>query len=422
MTDVRLGPSGDSAPALLRGARLADDRIIDLRVRDGVVVAVGSLEAAAEEQVFDLHDYLLLPAFADPHVHLDKAFTSRPDAAGGELADARTVHESVLQNQTPDDVRRRTERAALLFLANGCTAIRAQTGCGRLTGISAIEAVADVRRRLSGLIDIQIVAHIGGPAAGTSWRDHVAILRDAIAAGADLVGGNPFSEDDPQQAMDACLQVAVETGCPVDFHTDETTDPAVLTVRALAGWAATTGAEIPVTASHCISLGSALAGIQAIVAGEIADARMNVVTLPLTSLHLQGRTLSTGNRGLTALDALAAAGVLVAAGSDNIQDAFNPVGRCDPLEIASALVTVGHRGVGEALTMVSGAARQVMGLPPVGPNVGSGADFVAIRCRSVQEAVALAPADRLVFKAGRLVAHRSTHGWIDYPPGAPRGG
>lgn len=82
------------------------------------------------------------------------------------------------------------------------------------------------------------------------------------------------------------------------------------------------------------------------------------------------------------------------------------------------LVTAGHRRIADALDMVSGTARRVMGLPTVGPEVGAVADLVAIRSRGVDEAVALAPVDRLVFKAGRLVARRSADGWIGQPPGS----
>jgi cytosine deaminase len=122
-------------------------------------------------------------------------------------------------------------------------------------------------------------------------------------------------------------------------------------------------------------------------------------------------------RGLTAIQALAEANVTVAAGSDNVQDAFNPVGRCDPLEVASLLVTAAQCEVGDALAMVSGAARRVLGLPPAGPRPGAVADLLAVRCDSVTEAVAAAPADRMVFTAGRLVARSRLDSWVAEPAG-----
>ena len=47
-------------------------------------------------------------------------------------------------------------------------------------------------------------------------------------------------------------------------------------------------------------------------------------------------------RGVTAVKALRAAGVNVAAGADNLQDPFNPVGRGDPLETAGLMIMTAH--------------------------------------------------------------------------------
>jgi cytosine deaminase len=94
----------------------------------------------------------------------------------------------------------------------------------------------------------------------------------------------------------------------------------------------------------------------------------------------------------------------VCAGGDNIQDPFNLVGRGDPLEAASLLVTAGHVLPDAAVHAVSGAARAVLGLPAVSVAPGSVADLVALPARSAREAVAFAPAQRLVLRAGRVVA------------------
>ena len=47
-------------------------------------------------------------------------------------------------------------------------------------------------------------------------------------------------------------------------------------------------------------------------------------------------------RGLTAVRALRDAGVNVAAGADNLQDPFNPVGRACPFETAGLMVMAAH--------------------------------------------------------------------------------
>ena len=94
----------------------------------------------------------------------------------------------------------------------------------------------------------------------------------------------------------------------------------------------------------------------------------------------------------------------MAAGGDNLQDPFNLVGRGDPLEAASLLVAAGHLQPDEAYHAVSVSARAVMGLPPVAVEAGAPAELLAIRAATVREAVALAPADRIVFHRGAVVA------------------
>ena len=90
---------------------------------------------------------------------------------------------------------------------------------------------------------------------------------------------------------------------------------------------------------------------------------MAVVTLPLTNLYLLGRDQRTATpRALTAVRTLLEEGVTVAAGGDNVQDAFNLIGSGVPLETAyrsSPLLTLTVR----PRISVSSAARTVLVCP-----------------------------------------------------------
>ena len=87
--------------------------------------------------------------------------------------------------------------------------------------------------------------------------------------------------------------------------------------------------------------------------------------LPQTNLFLQGRDHPAATpRGLTAVAALQEAGVLVAAGADNVQDPFNLVGRSDPLETAALMVMAGHQLPDTAFDMVSNNAAAPSGFSP----------------------------------------------------------
>lgn len=408
---------------LITNARLADGRLVDIRVADSSISSIGPAgpgdrQTGPSTAPIDLDGWLLLPAMAEPHAHLDKALTAEavPNPSGdlGGAIDA-WVAAAAAGVFTHDDMVRRIRTALDKLLVNGVTAVRSHINCGSGSGIWHLVAAQEAVQPYADVMDIEFVALTHSPVAGEGGAENRAALRAAIEAGVDLVGGCPHLEDDGPGSIAVALDAADEADLRVDLHVDETLDPTVLTLRDLARAVIDRGDEGRVTASHCVSLGVQLPHVQAAVAREVAEAGIAVVPLPQTNLFLQGRDHSQATpRGLTALSALRDAGVLIAAGADNVQDPFNLVGRSDPLETAALLVMAGHVLPDDAYDMVSNNVRRALGLAPVTFDVGSPADFVAIDAPSIRGAIADAPADRKVFKGGRLVASSSTQRTIEF--------
>ena len=248
----------------------------------------------------------------------------------------------------------------------------------------------EVRRRLRDLVEIQVAALAACPSIGINGADQRALVREAVAMGIDVIGGCPHLEEDPAESNDTMLTLAAEAGLPVDLHTDETLNPAMLALEDLAERVLATGFPNAVAASHCVSLSLQSEQRQREVAEKVAEAGIGVIALPHTNLFLQGRDFQVAMpRAVTAVRALRTAGVTIAAGADNLQDPFNPVGRGDPLETAGLMIITAHVLPDDALHMVTNAARTVMGLPPT-------ADQVAVRAGSVREAIAFGSSDRIV--------------------------
>lgn len=299
---------------------------------------------------------------------------------------------------TFDSTVERAERAARLLAANGVTAIRSHVDVTADNGLVSMEALVEVRRRVADLVEIQLAPLCGFPSLGPAGASQRARYRDALALGADVVGGCPHLEPDPVAANDQFLELAAEFGLPLDLHTDETLDAGMLALDDLSTRIVATGFPHLVTASHCVSLGVQPVEVQRRVAEQVAAAGIAVVALPHTNLFLQGRDHQVGTpRGLTAVRALRDAGVTVAAGADNLQDPFNPMGRGDPLETASLMVMSAHLLPDEALDTVTVLARRAMGLPP-------SHDTVRVRASTVRDAIAFGPPDRRVIRTtiGRI--------------------
>ncbi|MFF9047454.1 amidohydrolase family protein [Streptomyces parvulus] len=381
-------PSGsaDRGSLLLAGARLTDGRTVDVRLHGGRIEAVGTAGSLTPGRApgpgtrVDLTGYLLLPAPAEPHVHPDTALTA--DVPGPV-------------SYEPEDVQRRATEAALLQLGHGATALRAHVRVGDVAGLGALTAVLRARRSLRGLAELTTVA-MPRVLTGVAGADGLAMLRDAVKMGADVVGGCPDLDPDPAGYVEAVLEVAAEHGCPVDLHTDAA-DPARLArLAAMAG-----GLRPGVTLGPCEGLGLLPPEVASRAAEQLAAAGVTVVCLPQGACGAADRSDGTAPVRL-----LRAAGVRVAAGSGALRDVCNPVGRGDPLEAAYLLASRHGLRPEDAYDAVSTAARAALGLPEVRVEAGFPAELLAVRGDRLAGALSLAYS-RLVVHRGCVVSRTS---------------
>lgn len=408
---------------VLANALLPDGRRVDVEVSEGKVskvVPAGDSSSASSATPPDLIQYdlegdMLLCAPAEPHAHIDKALTA--DIIVNETGDLEGAiagwHKFHTENPTGggadfDGTVERASRAVELAISHGITAIRSHANVGEYSdGIVAVKALAEVKKRYE--IDLQIAPLLAPTVVGAEGAYGREQLRLAIEHGADIVGGCPMLEEKPAEAISIFLDAAEDAGLPVDLHTDEALDPALLTVLEIARQIRDRGFPHSVTASHCVSLGVLEPETQRKVAAEIADAGIRVVTLPQTNLFLQAREMRTAPpRGLTALDALAEADVICGAGGDNLQDPFNLVGRGDPMETASLLVAAGHQSPYRAYQLVAESSRALMDIPPSGAEVGMRADLLATNAPTLRAAVAGTATRKRTFRAGKLISEMTT--------------
>jgi cytosine/creatinine deaminase len=355
----------------------------------------------------DLDGYLLLPAPAEPHAHLDKALTAEliPNPKGDLMGAITAWVENAHEFYTFQDIIDRARKAALEMLHSGATAIRTHVNVQEGIETDAAAALLVVRNELASLMDIQIVALIGGDTTPES----LARLKTILDMDPEIVvGGCPHLDVDGARSTETLLNMAAQYGRQIDLHTDETLDASVLDLTHLARLVRETEFAFGATASHCVSLAMQPLDVQKRVAEQVAAAGVHIIALPQTNLFLQGRDHRIGSpRGLTAIGALRAAGVNVAAGADNIRDPFNSMGRSDPMETAALMVMAGHLLPEAAYASVSANARLAMALPEVTISVGSPAELLAIPGASVGDAIARADQQRMVFHRGRLVSSTS---------------
>lgn len=388
---------------LLRGGRDATGAPLDVLISGDRIAATGAPAASRGARVVDVTGMVLLPAPAEAHAHLDKALlgggAANPD---GTLSGALRAMKSM--PMSPENILGRARRAAAIALRHGFTAIRSHVDVDLAGRRPGLEALAELRHELRDVLDLQIVALVRGSVAGADGTGQRERLRAALAGGCDVVGGAPWRGEDADGSIRELTAAAADAGLPIDLHLDETTDAGTLSLVSYLRRVEQLGLGGRATASHCVSLGQQDPGRAREVARSLAGAGVALVVLPQTNLGLQGRGLATRvPRALAPVGLLEEAGVLVAAGGDNWRDPFNPVGRIDPMETASLLVSAGHLTAARAYELVSTAARALLGLPPAALRAGEVADLLAIGASDLPEAVASGTEQRMVWHRGRLI-------------------
>ena len=357
-----------------------------------------------DQQAIDGKGALLTTSLAEPHAHLDKAFLSeRVGNPTGDLMGAINAMEANRHLMTIDDTIARAERAVRLMVSNGVTAIRTHADVTEWNSLDAIEALTEVRNRTRDIVEMQIVALLGWPLSGDLGHANLTLGKKAIELGADILGGCPHLDVDPVGANIALLRLAIELGCALDLHTDEHTDAHRVSLEDLAERVMATKFANSVTASHCVSLGMQAEDVQQRISEKVAQANIGVVALPHTNLFLQGReNLTAPPRGLTAISKLRTAGVRVAAGADNLQDPFNPLGSGDPLETAALMVLAAHQLPGDAFDAISNTAKSVIGTAQSRLKIGDRADLMLTQAESLREAIANRSTRSMVMYRGKL--------------------
>jgi cytosine/creatinine deaminase len=388
----------------ITGVRLAGGQACDVDLVDGVVRCIRlsdrDITTAAGPDHLHLPGWMLLPSAVEPHAHVDKAFSwSLTNPLYGDLSTAIDCWRTYAEQMSATDVYSRARRAFTTYLAHGITAVRSHVDL--LSGPDPLRGLAEVVRLREELRDVMTIQ----VALLCSSRSPSSQLNEAMALGVDVVGGCPHLSPDPAAETNRLLDLAERFGRPVDLHTDEQLGAEVQTIRPYIAEVGRRRLGGRAVASHCVSLGSmSLAELGPLIE-QIRGAGLGIVTLPITNLYLQGRSDPVRRpRGIPALRALLDAGVILAAGGDNVRDPFNPMGRADPFETTSLLVTAGHLGAEEALTAVTTNGRRLLGLPPAGPAIGQRADLMLVRAETLTDALAGPGDDRIVLYGGRIVS------------------
>ncbi|MBB3932982.1 cytosine/adenosine deaminase-related metal-dependent hydrolase [Kaistia hirudinis] len=383
---------------VISGARTPEGDLVDIAIRGATISAVSAAGTAGPaEQRLDAAGWLVAPSFVEGHIHLDKTLLGLPfiPHIPGDTVAARIAAEKQLRRTVPMSIEERGARLIEQIAAFGTGSLRSHVDIDTEIGLAGLHQLLKLKARFAHLVDIQIVAF---PQSGIMADPGTADLLDAaLAEGADLVGGlDPAGIDrDVTGHLDTVFSLAVKHGAGIDIHLHDGGTLGAFELRQIAERTLANGFQGKVAVSHAFAL------------GDIDDFEFGRTSELLARADVAIMTNGPGPVPMPPVMRLAAAGVTVFAGSDNIRDAWAPYGNGDLLQRA---MLIGYRqgfladeDVAHAFAMVTAIPAGVLGLDGYGIAPGKQADLVLLPMASVPEAVATVPTRRTVIKRGRIV-------------------
>jgi cytosine deaminase len=393
----------------LPGAALDFDGFatVDILIDEGRIAQIAPAGAGAFDETpeLPLSGRIVLPLFVDAHTHLDKGHIwRRKRNPTGEFKDAlNAVIEDRAANWSALDVGARMEFSLRTAYAHGTTAVRTHIdSVGAQTRISW-PVLAEARERWRGRIELQASPLFSIEYASDSA--HMADIEAMLDAhGAGILGAVTYMVPGLSEGLGVLFALAERKGWELDFHVDETADPAARSLRLIAETAIERRFAGRILVGHCCSLARQDDEERRRTIDAVARAGLSVVSLPMCNMFLQDRQAGRTPRwrGVTALHELRDAGVNVMIAGDNTRDPFYPFGDLDMMEVWREGVRILHLDYPFAdwAGAVNAAPARAMGLDLGYLRAGGPADMILTRARDFTELLARPQSDRIVLRGG----------------------
>jgi cytosine deaminase len=401
------------APACLIDGRASPARddlaACDIRIEAGRIAEIAPAGTLAATDATDIDQGIVLPGFVECHTHLDKGhvWPRTPNPDGTFMGALESVGRDREESWSAEDVRARMEFGLRTAEHHGTVAIRTHLdSIGAQIGISW-PVFAELRDAWKGRIAMQ---------AAPLFAIHSALdaghMRDVVAAvkthGSGLLGAVTYMCPELEDGLDILFRTAMEHGFDLDFHVDESSDPAARSLERIALAALRHKFAGKILCGHCCSLALQGPEDEKRIIGLVKEAGIAIVSLPMCNMYLQDRAAGRTPRwrGVTSLHELKRAGVPVMVSSDNTRDPFYAYGDLDPLEVFREAARIAHfdHPFGDWPGAITRAPADVMGLGERGRiGVGLPADLILFKARTWTELLSRPQSDRVVLRAGERI-------------------
>ncbi|VXB96426.1 MULTISPECIES: amidohydrolase [Chryseobacterium] len=331
----------------------------------------------------DAKGFLMLPAFKDMHIHLDKTFygdkwqavRKRKGGVKGMIALEEQIMPEILKNSIY-----KAEKMIELIQSKGTVFARSHVNIeptSKLDSLKNLQKALDNKKKSFGA---EIVAF---PQHGVFYKNSVPYLKEAAQMNIDFIGGvDPYTIDGAiEKTIDFTVQLALDHQKGIDIHLHETGESGLKTVEYLIDKVNENPSLKGKTFfSHCFILGKLDKIKQEEIAEKLGNAQVGIAsTIPIGNLIMPLPTLQKYN-------------VTVYTGNDSIIDHWNTYGTGSVLEKANLYAQLYGQSTEFLLSRsLKLATANLTPLDDKGvqqwPKTGDDADFVLLNASCSAEAV-----------------------------------
>jgi len=376
---------------VIRQARLEDGAApLDLGIRQGRIAGIAP-HIPTEGRAIEAGGGRVIRGFADSHLHLDKAcLLDRAANPSGTLKGAIAAVSAAKRDFTVADIHARGARVLEKAIGQGTTLVRTQVEIDPVVGLAGFEAVRQLQADYAWALDLQICVF---PQEGLlNYPGTEPLLRAALDAGADLLGGCPYTDSDPVGHIARLFEMARAYDVDLDFHLDFDLDTAWRHLDEVARQTIAHGMQNRVAVGHVTKLSmlppEALDGTIPLM----RDAGLALTVLPATDLFMTGRDRTHAvPRGIAPAHRFHAAGLCCTVATNNVLNPFTPYGDCSLPRMANLYANVAQigdpDGLADCFAMISTDPFRLLG-KEARIEVGAEADLVLLPCQTGAAAIA----------------------------------
>ena len=391
---------------VLRQARLAGNggTPVDIGVAGGRITAIEpNLVCDAPQE--DAGGRLAIAGFVDTHIHLDKScILGRCDCREGTLQEAIAQVAKAKRAFTEEDVYERGRRTLEKAILQGTIHMRTHVEVDPRIDLTSFRAIRRLKQDYAWAINLEICVFPQEGLLNDPGTEE--LLIEACAGGADLIGGCPYTDTDPNGHIAHIFAIAERFDLDIDFHLDFDLDPSWMHLDEVCRQTEAHRRGGRIAIGHVTKLSAVGPDRLAEIAARLANAGVAVTVLPATDLFLMGRNHDHNvPRGIAPAHRLVAAGVTCSLATNNVLNPFTPFGDCSLVRMANLYANATQLGrpqdLALCLDLVTRLPAALMNLADYGIAVGNPADFVLLDCQEPAMATAEIAPPLMGFKNGR---------------------